>query len=90
MGKSSKKGCFLLKYLVKSEGPDKTQIGLTITRSIIIFEKIDKLFQDQLSEIYQNWIFGGAVRIRTSSTNLYSIRRRVWHGYHEPIKVIWY
>ncbi len=36
------------------------------------------------------WIFGGAVRIRTSSTNSYSIRRRVWHGYHEPIKVIWY
>jgi hypothetical protein len=36
------------------------------------------------------WIFGGAVRIRTSSTNLYSIRRRVWHGYPEPIKGIWY
>jgi len=36
------------------------------------------------------WIFGGAVRIRTSSTNSYSMRRRVWLGYPEPIKVIWY
>ena len=35
-------------------------------------------------------IFGVSVRIRTSSTNSYSIRRRVWHGYPEPIKVIWY
>ncbi len=36
------------------------------------------------------WIFSRRVRIRTSSTNSYSIHRRVWHGYPEPIKVIWY
>ena len=36
------------------------------------------------------WIFGRWVRICTSSTNSYSIRWQVWHGYPKPIKVIWY
>jgi hypothetical protein len=36
------------------------------------------------------WIFSRRVRICTSSTSSYSIRRRVWHGYPKPIKVIWY
>jgi hypothetical protein len=51
MGKSSKKGCFLLNCLVKYEGPRQDS---NWTDDIIIFEKIDKLFRDQLSEIYQN------------------------------------
>ena len=39
---------------------------------------------------HNTWIFRTPVRIRTSITNSYSRRRRVRHGYPEPIKVIWY
>ena len=36
------------------------------------------------------WIFRRWIQICSSSTHLYSIRQRVWHGYPKPIKVIWY
>jgi hypothetical protein len=54
MGKSSKKGSFLLKCTVKSEGPGQDSIWTDHNSVNIFFEKIDKLPRGQLSEIYQN------------------------------------